>query len=176
MRGLLVRGLDRGISILGAILPAEQQSWANALRGEVAAAPLREKLSLATSGACGLVLIAAERVLLRWASQPIVLAAALSTGAAIGLVDVSSATRWPLRLCVVGGCLAIGAARPEAWVISGAIVGIAIAAVGRIVGAAGPYAYDAGDVWIPVIPAILVAAVGGAIGRRFRLRKAKPGR
>lgn len=171
MSARLERGLARGIERLGAMLPTDQRSWAVALGAEIAAAPAEEKLPLAASGTIGLLRIAGERVLHRWVTRPIALAAALSTGVAIGLIDVSSATRWPLRMLVTAGCVAIGVVRPQTAVISGALAGLGIAAVGRVVGAAGPYGHDAGDVWLPLIPAILLAALGGAIGREVRLGK-----
>ncbi|HJR35020.1 MAG TPA: hypothetical protein VJ817_08745 [Gemmatimonadales bacterium] len=162
------RGLARIIAVLGAVLPAGQRRWAEALCAEIYAAETpSERLAMALSGGMGLIRIAVERVLAGWFSRPAVLGGAMLIGAAIGVMDISVPTRWPLRVTVVVSCLAMGMARPASAGLSGAIIGLGIAAVALLDRAPNPYTHDRGDVWIPLIPAVALTILGAGLANAW---------
>ena len=171
------RGMARLISLLGALLPAGQRRWAEGLSAEIYAAETpSERRSMALSGGMGLISIALERMLAGWFSRPAVLGAAMLIGATIGAMDISVPTRWPLRVAVVVSSLALGMARPAGAGLSGAILGLGIAAVALLDRAPNPYTHDRGDVWIPLLPAVALTILGGGVARAWtRYRESRGG-
>ncbi len=161
-------GALRGvIRLLTLMLPPDQRKWGDALLAEVhAVATTRERLSLALSGALGLVLVAAERLLIQWASAAVILVIAAVLGLASGYVDVVSGNRWPLRAIIVASSVVIGIARPNVAAMSGFLIGLGVPLVAVVTGFAGPYYYDHGDVWFPLLPAIACAVASARLSRR----------
>lgn len=160
------------LSLLGVMLPREHRQWAAAIRAEIdIPVTAREKIALTVSGIFGLLFLTARGTLLRWSCYSRTLAVVAAYGLAVGYADGVSASRWPLRILVVFGAVGFGIARPKVAAIAGVLMGLSIVCVARGAGSMGPYAHDPGDVWIPLLPAILLALVGSALGKKWeRLR------
>jgi hypothetical protein len=165
------------LAALGWLLLREERTWARAIIAELYAVPPGlGRVRFALSGAVALLRIAGDRALSRWLNDPAALAAAAGCGLLIGWIDVVSESRWPLRILLIGCCGGLGVVRPRTALVGGAVAGLAISLMGRLAGSAGPYAFDAGDAWWPVLPAIALSAVAAWIARRiaaFRSRRAE---
>lgn len=165
-----LEGALRGaIRLLTLMLPPDQRKWGDALVAELdAVATTRERFSFALSGALGLVLVAAERIVVRWASAAVILVIAVVLGLASGYVDVVSGNRWPLRAMIVASSVVIGIARPSVAAMSGFLIGLGVPLVAVVTRFAGPYYYDHGDAWFPLLPAIACAVASARLSRRAR--------
>jgi len=159
-------------ALLGFMLPASDRMWARAIAAEVESLPAgAERVRLALSGAVALVRITARHALSRCIANAAMLAMAVAGGAAIGWIDVASSSRRPLLILVVVCCTAFGAAWPRCAVLGGALAGLAVAAMGRLAGSSGPYAFDTGDIWLPVVPCMLVSGLAAYVSRRVARRR-----
>lgn len=159
--------LRSAIRLLTLVLPRDQREWGDALVAELhAVATIRDGLSLALSGALGLVLVAAERLVVRWASAAVILLIAALLGLASGYIDAVSGNRWPLRGMIIASSIVMGIAGPNVAVVSGLLIGLGVPVVAVLTGFAGPYYYDHGDVWFPLLPAIACAVVTASVRRR----------
>lgn len=160
-----------------ALLPARRRAWGEAVLAEVEAVdPPAARIAFVVSGALGLVRIAGADALRGRLADPRAVAAAALLGLGAAVADLGAATRWPLRIALGGGCLLLGVLVPRAAWRWGLLAGAVLPVIAHLVGFAGPYVHDRGDVWFPLVPSILLAVAGAALGQRTRRRLCGAGR
>lgn len=162
---------SRAVRLFAFLTPDAEDVWIDAIRAEVHAIPsAREQARFAISSMRGLLTISVGVCLRRWASHARALAIAVATGMGIATLDVLSETRWPLRVGLVLSCMAMGIGAPSVSRVSGLLLGLGLPTLTAVSGYRGPYKMDVGDVWIPVLPAIVLASAFGWIMEKFRDR------
>lgn len=150
------------IRVFGAVVPRESRAWIDAIRAELYAIPsAREQGRYALSSIRGLVTISICAHLRRWTGHSRALATAVAMGTVVATFDVLSDSRWFLRVGLFLSCLAMGAGAPAVSRVSGLILGLSLPVLTILSGQHGPYATDTGDVWIPLLPAIVLTSAFG---------------
>lgn len=160
---------SRAIRVFAIVVPGEAEIWIDGISAELHAIPsAREQRQFALSSMRGLLTIAIGVSLRRWARHAPVLAIALVAGMIVATVDVLSDTRWSLRVGLFLSCVAMGVGAPGVARISGLILGLSLPAITAITGHHGPYETDVGDVWIPLLPALVLTSTFGWLRERYR--------
>jgi hypothetical protein len=153
------------------LLAERERVWADALLSELGAIePGGERLRVALSGSRGLLAIGVERQLRTWLAHFPALMLAIALGLLTAAIDVSSDSRWPLRIALLVGCVTIALRSPQVSRIGGFLIGLGVPLLTTITGIRGPYEVDRGDAWWPVIPAFLLTSCIAALRSRFTRR------
>jgi hypothetical protein len=159
------------VRAVGRLLADEHRQWADALAAEVNAAPNgQDAIAIAVSGCTGLARIALTRGFVEWRSPLTVLLSAVGFSVVTATVDLNSGTRWPLRTSVIVCSLVCGAMAPRVAAVSGALIGSGVAITAAATGFPPPYSHDRGDVWIPLLPSIVLALAAARMAKRVRQR------
>jgi len=127
-------------------------------------------MAIAVSGCIGLVRIAVTRGFAEWRSPFAVLVSAAGFSVLTALVDLHSSSRWPLRATALVGSLVCGAMAPRVAPLSGVVIGSGVGIAAAAAGFPAPYDHDRGDVWIPLLPSIVLALAAAQIAKRVRPR------
>ena len=152
-------------------MPRDTDAWVDAMVGELHAIPSpNDQRRFALSGMRGLLSITISASLRRWARHAPALAMAVVMGIGVAIVDVLSDTRWPLRVGLFLSCVAMGLAAPAVSRVAGLILGLSLPALTALSGYRGPYETDVGDVWIPLLPALVVTSTLGRLRESYRRR------
>lgn len=153
-------------------LPDLDDAWGDAIGAELQAIPtLRERASFTASSLRGLAAIAFARRLRCWQSNSSTLLIVAALGVITAAVDLRADSRWPLRLAVPLSCAAVGWLAPRVARLGGVLVGLALPLAVTVSGYRGPYEVDRGDVWFPVLPALMIAASFGWLRTRLLSRR-----
>lgn len=149
-------------------LPDLDDAWGDAMGAEVQAIPSHsERVAFTVSSLRGLVVIAISRQLRRWQTNALVLLIAASSGILVGAIDVRVDSRWPLRVGVLLSCAAVGWVRPRVARTAGVLAGLGLPLVVTVSGYPAPYQLDRGDMWFPLLPALIIAASAAALRQRL---------
>lgn len=143
-----------------------EHEWGDALANELSYIDNpSDRSALALGGVLGLGRMAAGRRIACWMRESRTLGIFGAAGCIIGIFDLQSDSRTLLRLALLATCVIAGAVRPRMALALGTVIGfglpLAVIAIGF-----GPYATDRGDVWFPVLPALMVTLLAA----RARLR------
>jgi hypothetical protein len=148
------------------LMPITRRHWGDALMAESQAVPEPERLRFLVGAISGVLQVTARHHIERAWSERHLVAAALICGLIVGWVDAASMTRHPLRILLLLTCIAAGVVRPAGSWRWGALIGIGVAASAGL-DPAGPYVYDTGDKWFPLLPAIMLAGSAGWLKKGF---------
>jgi hypothetical protein len=157
------------IRVFGVVVPREADGWIDAIRAELHSIPsAREQRRFALSSMRGLLTIAFGVSLRRWARHARGLAIAVVMGMVVASFDVLSDTRWYLRVGLLLSCVVMGLGAPGISGVSGLILGLSLPLLTAISGNRGPYETDVGDVWIPLLPAVVLTSTFGWLRESYR--------
>lgn len=164
--------LARVIRVAARVLPGLDDAWGRAIAAELHQIPtLEERLTYTASSLWGLVIIATVRRLDQWRQHAVALQTMCVVGLLIAVVDLRADSRWPLRIGILLASAAAGWMGPRVAAMSGALAALGLPLMVMLSGYRGPYAADRGDIWLPVIPAILAASVCGWLRSRLKSRQ-----
>jgi hypothetical protein len=150
------------IRVFGMLVSKDAERWIDAVIGELYAIPSpHEQRQFALSSMRGLVTIAIDGCLRRGVSHARALSIAVAMGMVVATLDVLSHDRLSLRVSLLLSCVAMGVGAPGVSRVSGLILGLSLPAFTAISGYRGPYTTDVGDVWMPLLPAIVVTSLFG---------------
>jgi hypothetical protein len=116
-----------------------------------------------------LVRIGAAACARRWIREARALTIFGLAGFAVAAVDLQSATRTRLWLALLATCVVAGAARPRLALPLGLLIGLGLPVATAVIGY-GPYASDRGDIWYPMLPALMVTVLTANLMCRSRPR------
>lgn len=160
--------LGGALRATGDLLSPDDRRWADAIAAELhATESRREQLGIALSGVRGLFTIALERTALHWQLNARMLAVAAALGLLTAWVDLNADSRRPLWITMLASCAMIGILAPRVARAGGVLIGIGLPLLTALAGARGPYAIDRGDVWIPLLPALVLTSLFAALRNRL---------
>ena len=147
-------------------IPTSARPWLDAVSAEAAAVPRPERMRFVIGASIGLLRIATRAALVQLWTDRVVILAAIVGGLMIGVIDLASATRNPLRILIPLLSCAAGAANPKTAWRHGLLIGLGVP-IAAALSPGGPYQHDRGDVWISIAPAVILATTAGIVSRRM---------
>lgn len=144
----------------------DERVWADAASAELYTIEAKdEQLRVAASAARGLLIIAFERQAREWVRERSALCGAIGLGIVTAAVDLLSDSRWPLQVGLLISCALVGLFARNVARVGGLLVGLGLPLLTTLSGFRGPYEFDRGDAWWPVLPAVLLATFFAAARR-----------
>ena len=151
------------------ILPHDRHNWSDALLAETGAIHSPgERVRFAMAGGLALARIGVADALRGRVADPSLIAAASALGLIAAAIDLHAGSRLELRLLLGLGCFGMGFAAPRGAWRWGLLAGLGLPLLAAISGTPGPYAFDRGDVWFPLPPAVALAVAGAVVASRLR--------
>jgi len=151
------------------VLLHDRHNWSDALLAEIGAIRSPgERVRFAIAGGLGLARIGVTDALRGRIADPGLIATAGVLGLIAAAIDLHADSRHALRLLLGLGCFGMGFAAPRGAWRWGLLAGLGLPLLAAISGPQGPYAFDRGDVWFPLPPAVALAVAGALAASSVR--------